>query len=148
MKDEESRYYPRLQLISEFDGKVEGRLKFHKSLFEYRNEVMDETDWPFTSEERGPMDQGASSVMDSYEKMGLVTIDDEGDIYFYEETEKGSRFSRGIKRGLEKLRGGEADRRESALKKIAERNKDRSGYEIVQDEEVQDAKQNPYQTDV
>lgn len=148
MKDEESKYYPRLQLISEFDGKVEGRLKFHKSLFEYRNEVMEEEDWPFTSEERGPMDRGASSVMDSYEKLDLIDIDDEGDVYFYEETEKGSRFARGIKKGLQKLKGEATERREGAMRKIAERNKDRSGYEIVQDEEVQEAKKNPYQTDV
>lgn len=148
MKDEESKYYPRLQLISEFNGEVEGRLKFHKSLFMYRNEVMDKTDWPFTSEERGPMDRGASSIMDSYEQMGLVRIDDEGDVYLYEETKKGSRFIRGIKRGLAKLQDSEVDQRDDAMKKVAERNKDRSGYEIVQDEEVQGAKENPYQTDV
>ena len=103
MEDEESKYHPRLQLLSQFEGRVEGRLKFHKSLFEYRTEVKDEVDWSFTSEERGPMDRGASSIMDSYEKIGLVTIDDEGDVYSYEETDKGSRFTRGIRKGLRKL---------------------------------------------
>lgn len=148
MNDEESKYYPRLQLLSKFEGRVDGRLKFHKSLFEYRNEVINDSDWSFTSEERGPMDRGASSAMDSYEKMGLVTIDDDGDLYSYEETDEGSRFARGIRKGLRKLQGEKIEERDSAMKKIAERNKDRSGYEIVQDDEVQEAKENPYQTDV
>lgn len=148
MNDEESKYYPRLQLLSRFEGRVDGRLKFHKSLFEYRNELMDDSDWSFTSEERGPMDRGASSAMDSYEKMGLVEFDDDGNVYSYEETDKGSWFTRGIRKGLQKLQGEEVEKRDSAMKKIAERNKDRSGYEIVQDEEVQEAKEDPYQTDV
>lgn len=109
---------------------------------------MDRTDWPFTSEERGPMDQGGSSVMDNYERLGLVKISDEGDIYLFEETRKGSRFTSGIRKGLEKLQGPEMNRRDAAMKKIAERNKDRSGYQIVQDEEIQEAKDSPYQTDV
>lgn len=148
MNEEEAKYHPRLMLLDEFDGKIEGSLKYHKSLFEYRNEVADEESWGFVAWERGPMDPGFSSVMDSYETLDMIERDEEGQTHVYLVKEKGRRFVRGIQKGLDKLTGEDTAERREAAEKITTLNKGRSGYEIVQDEEVQEAKESPYQTDV
>ncbi|MFC7020424.1 MULTISPECIES: hypothetical protein [Haloarcula] len=147
---EEAAHHPHLLLLDEFEGEIDGRLKYHKSLYQYRNaQELDETDWPFRSEERGPMDEGFTALMEEYEKLGLVEVDDEeGKIYIYRTTETGSRVIRGLRRGLRKIRGEEAEDREETAELIAELNIDRSGNEIVEDEDVQEAKENPYQSDV
>lgn len=150
MKVEEARHHPHLLLLDEFDGEIEGRLKYHKSLFQYRNQRgLDEEDWPFSREERGPMDEGFTELMDDYEKLGLVEVDEEeGKVYVYRDTEKGSRVVEGLRRGLRKIRGEEEEEREKTAELIATLNIDRSGNEIVEDEDVQEAKENPYQSDV
>lgn len=147
---EEARHHPHLLLLSEFEGEIDGRLKYHKSLFQYRNERgLDENDWPFSREERGPMDEGFTDLMDDYEKLGLVEVDEEeGKVYVYRETERGSRVVEGLKRGLRKIRGEEENNREEKAELVATLNIDRSGNEIVEDEDVQEAKENPYQSDV
>jgi len=147
---EEARHHPRLLLLNEFEGEIDGRLKYHKSLYQYRNaQGMDETDWPFRSEERGPMDEGFTALMDEYEKLGLVKVDEEeGKIYIYRTTETGSRVIQGLRRGLRKIHGEETEDREETAEVIAELNIDRSGSEIVEDEDIQEAKENPYQSDV
>lgn len=150
MAAEEARHHPHLLLLDEFDGEIDGRLKYHKSLFQYRNERgLDEDDWPFSREERGPMDEGFTDLMDDYEKLGLVEVDEEeGKVYVYQDTEKGSRVVEGLRRGLRKIRGEEEDEREKTVELIASLNIDRSGNEIVEDEDIQEAKENPYQSDV
>lgn len=150
MDVEEARHHPHLLLLDEFDGEIKGRLKYHKSLFQYRNERgLDEDDWSFSREERGPMDEGFTELMDDYEKLGLVEVDEEeGKVYVYRDTEKGSRVIEGLRRGLRKIRGEEEEEREKAAELIATLNFDRSGNEIVEDEDIQEAKENPYQSDV
>lgn len=150
MAVEEARHHPHLLLLDEFDGEIDGRLKYHKSLFQYRNEQeLDEDDWPFSREERGPMDEGFTDLMDDYEKLGLVEVDhEEGQVYVYRDTEKGSRVVEGLRRGLRKIRGKEEEEREKTAEVIATLNIDRSGNEIVEDEDIQEAKENPYQSDV
>jgi hypothetical protein len=150
MAIEEARHHPHLLLLDEFDGEIEGRLKYHKSLFQYRNERgLDEEDWPFSREERGPMDEGFTDLMDDYEKLGLVEVDEkEGKVYVYRDTEKGSRVTKGLRRGLRKIRGEAENQREETAELIATLNIDRSGNEIVEDEDIQEAKENPYQSDV
>lgn len=150
MAVEEARHHPHLLLLDEFDGEIDGRLKYHKSLFQYRNEQeLDEDDWPFSREERGPMDEGFTDLMDDYEKLGLVEVDnEEGKVYVYRDTEKGSRVVEGLRRGLRKIRGKEEEEREKTAELIATLNIDRSGNEIVEDEDIQEAKGNPYQSDV
>lgn len=147
---EEARHHPHLLLLEKFGGEIEGRLKYHKSLYQYRNgQGMDETDWPFRREEHGPMDEGFTTLMEEYEKLGLVKVDEEeGKIYIYRTTETGSRVIRGFRRGLRKIRGEEAEDKERTAELIAELNMDRSGNEIVEDEDIQEAKEGPYQSDV
>jgi hypothetical protein len=150
MTVKEARHHPHLLLLDEFNGEIEGRLKYHKSLFQYRNEQgLDEGDWPFSREERGPMDEGFTALMDDYEKLGLVEVDEEdGKVYVYRNTEKGSRVVEGLRRGLRKIRGEEENEREETAELIATLNIDRSGSEIVEDEDIQEAKEEPYQSDV
>lgn len=147
---DEARHHPHLLLLDEFDGEIDGRLKYHKSLYQYRNvQGLDEEDWPFSREERGPMDEGFTDLMDDYEKLGLVEVDEEeGRIYVYRDTQRGSRVITGLKRGLRKIRGEEEQEREEAAELIATLNINRSGNEIVEDEDIQQAKDNPYQSDV
>lgn len=147
MNGDDSKTYPRLVMLSEFDGEIDGRLKFHKSLYQYRENVSDSASWAFRREERGPLDPGFSSRMQDYEDLDLVTVDEEGESHQFEMTEKGSRFVTGLKKGLDKLEDSFAEKRR-AMGKIADRNKDRSGNEIVEDEEIKEAKEEPYQTDV
>lgn len=147
MNDDEDKRHPRLLMLSEFDGEVEGRLKFHKSLYQYRETASDTASWPFRREERGPLDPGFSSRMQSYEDLELVEIDEDGEPHVFEITDKGARIANGLKRGLGKLEETFSQKRET-MASIADRNKDRSGSEIAEDEEIQEAKEDPYQTDV
>lgn len=145
--DEDETYHPRLLMLDDFGGEIEGRLKFHKSLYQYRNTNSNSEDWNFRSEEHGPLDPGFSSLMQSYEDLELAEADEESEPHRFRITSKGKRFARGLTKGISKIRDGFDDDREE-LKSIAEQNKDRSGSEIEQDEDIQDAKEEPYQTDV
>lgn len=146
-EEEDELFHPRLMMLDDFDGEVEGRLKFHKSLYQYRKSSSSSEDWGFTREEHGPLDRGFSSRMQSYEDLELAEVDEDDEPHRFRITEKGRRFTRGLNHGLSKLREGFDERRE-ALREVASQNKDRSGSEIEQDEDVQEAKDEPYQTDV
>jgi len=147
MTDEASEDYSRLIMLSEFDDEIEGRLKFHKSLYQYRELEFDTASWPFRREERGPHDPGFSSRMQHYENLDLIEVEEDDDPHRFALTAKGSRVANGLKRGLGKLKDSFAGKRE-AMSHIADRNKHRSGSEIEEDEEIQEAKEDPYQTDV
>ncbi|MXR40084.1 hypothetical protein GRX01_01745 [Halobaculum sp. WSA2] len=148
MSDEDDEmFHPRLMMLDDFGGEIEGRLKFHKSLYQYRNSESGSEDWAFRREEHGPLDPGFSSRMQSYEDLDMAEVDEDEEPHRFRITEKGRRFSRGLSNGLSKLRDGFDDRRES-LREVARVNKSRSGSEIEEDEDVQDAKDEPYQTDV
>lgn len=146
-EDEEETYHPRLLMLDDFGGEVEGRLKFHKSLYQYRNSDSEPEDWSFRREEHGPLDPGFSSRMQSYEDLDLAEVDEDDEPHRFRITPKGRRFARGLSKGLSKIRDGFDERRED-IREIASRNRDRSGSEIEQDEDIQDAKDEPYQTDV
>ena len=147
MTENDRSDYPRLVMLSEFEGEIDGRLKYHKSLYQYREAESDVLAWGFNREERGPHDPGFSSVMQSYENLDLVEVDEEGEPHIFEMTEKGERFVEGLKSGLERLDEEFTAKRET-IAQIASRNKDRSGSEIEEDEEPQKAKEDPYQTEV
>lgn len=150
MTDEEENdvYHPRLLMLDDFDGEIDGRLKFHKSLYQYRNSDPEaEEDWEFRREEHGPLDPGFSSRMQSYEDLDMAEVDEDSEPHRFRITSKGERFARGLSKGLSKLRD-DFEKSRSNLKEIATRNKDRSGSEIEQDEDVQEAKDEPYQTEV
>lgn len=141
--------HPRLMMLSEFDGEIEGRLKFHKSLYQYRNSKSnsDSNDWSFRREEHGPLDPGFSSRMQSYEDLGMADVDEDREPHHFRITGKGERFVQGLSRGLSKLKEG-FDEKQNAMRNVASRNKNRTGSDIEKDEDVQMAKEEPYQTDV
>lgn len=143
----EESIHPRLLMLSEFEGEVEGELKFHKSIFQYRQlvEEIENDQLGFTREERGPTDRGFSSVIQSYEDLGLVESDNSGQRNDFRLKRKGHKVAKGIKRGLSKLKP-KSEKRLSGIEKISEKNKDRSGNEIVSDESVQEAKEETYQS--
>lgn len=145
--EEDEILHPRLMMLDDFDGEIEGRLKFHKSLYQYRNSESSSEDWTFRREEHGPLDPGFSSRMQAYEDLDLAEVDEDKEPHRFRITSKGKRFARGLGNGLSKLRDGFDEQRDS-LKDIASRNMDRTGSEIEQDEDVQEAKEEPYQTDV
>ncbi|EMA15206.1 hypothetical protein [Haloarcula marismortui] len=145
--DEDEVYHPRLMMLDDFGGEIEGRLKYHKSLYQYRRSDTQPDDWDFRREEHGPLDPGFSSRMQSYEDLDMAEVDEDEEPHRFRITSKGRRFARGLSNGLSKLREGFDEQRES-MKEIASRNRGRSGSEIEQDEDVQDAKDEPYQTDV
>lgn len=147
MNDEEAKTHPRLLMLEEFGGEIEGELKFHKSLFQYREEAVEQSDWAFNREERGPTDPGFSEVLQSLEDLRLSENNDEEVPHRYHLTVKGHRVARNLKRGLNKLDDRFEERMES-LSGVAEQNKDRSGSEIVADDEIQAAKEETYQSDV
>ena len=146
-REEDAKEHPRLVMLSEFDGEIEGRLKFHKSLYQYRNSDEATSEWSFRREERGPLDPGFSSLMQSYEDLDLTEIDEDEEPHIFRITEKGRRFVDGLEKGLSKLDNTFFGKRD-AISEIASRNKQRSGSEIAEDEEIQEAKEDPYQTDV
>jgi len=147
MDEKEEKTHPRLLMLSEFDGEIEGELKFHKSLYQYRESTIDESDWAFNREERGPTDPGFSRVLQSLEDLRLTENEDEDVPHRYRLTIKGHRVATNLKRGLDKL-DDRFEERLTSLRGVADKNKDRSGSEIVEDEEIQDAKESTYQSDV
>jgi hypothetical protein len=144
---DDKEIYPRLVMLSEFDGEIEGRLKFHKSLYQYRNSETDSEQWAFRSEEHGPLDPGFSSRMQSYEDLGMAEVNEDEEPHRFSTTLKGERFAEGLKSGLSKLEES-FDAKRAAISSIASKNKDRTGSKIEKDEEIQEAKEEPYQTDV
>lgn len=145
--NEDEEYHPRLMMLSEFDGEIEGRLKYHKSLYQYRNSETDSDDWSFRREEHGPLDPGFSSRMQSYEDLEMAESDEDREPHRFRITGKGERFVQGLSKGLSKLKDG-FDEKQEAMRDIASRNKERTGAEIEKDEDIQSAKEEPYQTDV
>jgi hypothetical protein len=147
MNEEDENIQPRLMMLSEFDGEIEGRLKYHKSLYQFREEEVEESSWAFRREERGPHDPGFSSVMQSRENLDLVEVEEDEEPHRFRLTEKGDRFVDGLKTGLGKIQDSFSEKRET-MSLIASRNKSRSGSEIEEDEDIQEAKEEPYQTEV
>lgn len=135
---EEGRYHPRLLLLDEFDGEIQGRKKFFKSLFHLREEVdgVGKEEWTFEHDSFGPTDQGLSKLFRAYDKIGLVVVEKDGKLWIYKQTEKGSKFAKGLRRGLRILRKGDTEEREESLELVAVVNKDRSGSEIEEDWEI------------
>ena len=77
----------------------------------------------------------------------MADVDEDEEPHRFRITGKGERFVRGLSTGLSKLKDG-FDEKQEAIRSVASRNKDRTGSEIEQDEDVQEAKEEPYQTDV
>ena len=136
MSEEVFEEYPRLLMLEESGGKIEGRLKFHKMLYKYRN--AEDINWDFRREEHGPFDEGLSSVFDTFEKTGLAKIEEEHKHTFIL-TRDGHKFIDGLKQVWTRLEDEVRDRVETA-QKVVEENEGRSGSEIEQDSEIQEVK--------
>jgi hypothetical protein len=147
MKSQEEKNHPRLLMLDGFDGKIEGELKYHKCLYKYRYNALEERDWSFKREERGPTDPGFTSIMQSMDDLDLVNGDSSEATHVFNITSKGKGVAKGLKRGLSKL-DPTFDGKLDIMTEIAKRDKHRSGSEIVEDEEIQEAKEETYQSDV
>ncbi len=147
MKDEEAKNHPHLLLLDEFDGEIEGELKYNKCLYKYRYNALTKEDWAFKREERGPTDPGFTSILQSMEDLGLVESDDSENAHRFNITTVGNTVSTGIQRGVSKL-DPEFSPKMDMIAAIADRDKDRSGSEIVEDEEIQEGKEDTFQSDV
>lgn len=148
LPDEDAVYHPRLWMLDEFEGEIEGEKKFHKSLVQFRDNAGLEDDWPFVIASWGPLDPGFSSLLAAYDDLELAYRVKDDQIHIYKETSKGSRFIRGLKRGMHILRKDQTKEIETELRLIAKVNKDRLGSEIELDENIQNLKENPLGSDV
>lgn len=146
MADDET-HHPRLVLLDEADGHIEGRAKYHKLLFNYADEEVDETALTFVREERGPYDPGLSQAMQRYVDLGLVEVDDDDEPHGVEQTEKGERYMSGYERA--KMRLDESFRQTKEwIRNTVRKHGDKSASEMVEEENVQDAKENPMRRDL
>jgi len=143
LPNEKAALHPRLWMLDEFEGEIDGEKKFHKSLVQFRNNADMEEEWPVIIASWGPLDPGFSSILAAYDDLELLYQEKCDEIHIYKETPKGSRFIRGLKRGMRVLRKDQTEEFETELKLIAKMNKDRLGSEIETDEDIQELKKEP-----
>jgi len=107
-------------------------------LFHLREKIdgVGKDEWTFEHDSFGPTDQGLSKLFRAYDKIGLVVVEKDGKLWVYKQTEKGSKVTMGIRRGLRILRKDDTEEREKSLELVAVINKDRSGSEIEEDWEI------------
>ncbi|WP_265109606.1 hypothetical protein [Halosolutus halophilus] len=148
LPEEEAKYHPRLWMLDEFDGEINGEKKFHKSLVQYRDSVGLKEEWSFVRAPRGPTDPGFTEIIEKYDDLNLIAMEKEGQIHIYKETEKGSRFIRGLKEGLRILKKDQVQSRETNLQLVAKVNKERLGSDIELDDDIQEMKELPLGHDV
>jgi uncharacterized protein YwgA len=141
MTDDES-HHPRLLLLNEADGRIEGRAKYHKLLYNYADEEAEETSLKFVREERGPYDPGLSQAMQRYVDLGLVDVDEDEEPHEVEQTEKGQRYMSGYERTKRRL-DETFQLTKKRIRKTVEKHGEKSASEMVGEENVQDAKENP-----
>lgn len=141
MTDDET-HHPRLLLLDEANGNIEGRAKYHKLLFNYADEEAEETSLTFVREQRGPYDPGLSQAMQRYIDLGLVEVDDDSEPHEVKQTEKGQRYMSGYERA--KLLLDESFRQtKDGIQNTVRKHGDKSASEMAQEENVQDAKERP-----
>lgn len=148
LPDKDGAFHPRLWMLDEFGGEIDGEKKFHKSLVQFRDRADLEDKWPFVIASWGPLDPGFSSILAAYDDLELMYQEKDGQVHIYKETPKGSRFIRGLQRGMQILRKDQTEEFETELKLIAKLNKDRLGSEIELDDDIQNLKEEPLGSDV
>lgn len=147
MKDKEGKNHPHLLMLNEFDGEIDGELKYHKVLYKYRYNALDEDDWGFTREQWGPTDPGFTEIMQALDDLDLADLDEDDRMHIFQITSKGREVADGIKRGLDKLDPGFSEKADTILG-ISKSDKNRSGSEIEEDEVIQNAKEETEQSKV
>ena len=146
MTDDED-HHPRLVLLNEADGEIEGRAKYHKLLYNYADEEADETSLRFIREERGPFDPGLSQAMQRYMDLGLVEVYEEEEPHEVTQMEKGERYMSGYEQA--KMRLDETFRKtKERIANTVRKHGDKSANEMVQEENIQEAKENPVQKEL
>jgi uncharacterized protein YwgA len=145
MSDE--NHHPRLMMLHKSGGHIEGRAKYHKLLFNYYDEEAPDSELTFVREERGPFDPGLSQAMQSYINLGLVEVDDDSEPHEISETEKGRRYLSGYEQAKLRLDDGFRQTKERLLKTV-DKHGDKSANEMVSEENVQDAKENPFRKEL
>lgn len=141
MSDDET-HHPRLLMLRESGGHIEGRAKYHKLLYNYKDEEAEESSLDFVVEERGPFDPGLSKAMQHYMDLGLVDVDESEEPHKVTETEKGDRYMSGYERVKLRLDARFRETKERVANTVR-RHGDESANEMVERENIQDAKQNP-----
>lgn len=146
MTDDES-HNPRLLLLDEADGHIKGRAKYHKLLYNYADEEANESSLRFVREERGPYDPGLSQAMRRYMDLGLVELNEEEEPHEIKQTEKGNRYLSGYEQT--KLRLDDTFREtKQRIANTINKHGDKSASEMVQEENIQEAKENPFRKDL
>lgn len=139
---EDNTHHPRLLMLNEADGRIEGRAKYHKLLFNYADEETEETSLRFVREERGPYDPGLSQAMQRYMDIGLVDVDDDEEPHEIEQTEKGRRYMSGYEQAKQQL-DTTFQQTKQRITNTVRKHGDKSANEMVGEQNVQDAKENP-----
>lgn len=137
---EEAKNHPHLLMLEAFDGEVDGELKFNKILYKYRKAAVEKDDWEFDREQWGPTDPGFTSIMQSLDELDVTELEEVDRMHLFKLTAKGRDVASGLQRGLDKLQP-DFSEKASVIHSIAERDKDRSGSEIEQDDIIQEAKE-------
>lgn len=141
MSDDEN-HHTRLMMLHEAGGHIEGRAKYHKLLYNYADEAVEESEIDFVLEERGPYDPGLSKAMQRYMDLGLVDVDDDDEPHEVTQTEKGERYVSGYERTKIRLDSTFARTKRRIANTIGKHG-DKSANEMVQRQNIQEAKKNP-----
>ncbi len=141
MTDDET-HHPRLLMLHESGGQIEGRAKYHKLLFNYVDEETEESSLDFVLEERGPYDPGLSQTMQRYEDLGIIEVNDSEEPHKIEETEKGQRYMSGYERAKKRL-DKTFEKTKDRISNTIRKHGNKSASEMVKEENVQEAKENP-----
>lgn len=139
---EDENHEARLLMLHEAGGQIEGRAKYHKLLYNYADEEVEESALEFVVEERGPFDPGLSKAMQRYVNLGLIEVDDEDEPHKITETEKGDRYMSGYERTKMRL-DTEFQRTKQRIASTIGTHGEKSANEMVQRENIQEAKENP-----
>lgn len=131
-------HHPELLLLHEAGGEIEGRGKYHKLLDRYRRES-EESDVDHVLKERGPFNEGLSRTVKRYLDMGIVEVDEDGKSRDVKETGKGKRYVSGFERTKSYLDDSFENTRDR-ISNIVDEYGDKSMYQLVQKEDVQEDK--------
>lgn len=136
-------HHPRLLMLHYADGHIEGRAKFHKLLFNYSDEEAEETRLEFVAEDFGPFDPGLTRAMRRYMDLGLVDVNEDEEPYTVSETEKGRRYLSGYER-TKLILDNTFQNTRSKIIQTFRRHGDKSASEMVQQDNIQEAKEEPF----
>lgn len=140
---EDSSHHPRLLLLHEAGGEIQGRAKYHKLLYNYWDEESEDSSLSFIREDYGPYDPGLSRAIRRYFDLGLVDVDESEEPYTVSQTDKGRRYMSGFERTKMRLDKGFRQTRER-IQNTVFKHGDKSASEMVERENIQEVKDEPF----